>query len=106
MNPRCRHVWLFWSATCASTFAYLELRAYYSGCRRTLSQALRDITGVNPRKPYGKVAPMIFALFGGWLTYHVLTLEEEPPRARTAAHGPGYGSATSTPNPMIRAGPC
>lgn len=78
MSPRCRFAWALWGALTASSFAYLEARAYRHHCHQTLSRELQRLTGVRPRRPWGRGAPLVFAATGGWLTYHVITLKDLP----------------------------
>lgn len=75
----CSHCWAYWLASLLASFAYLELRGLHAHCHPTLSRELASWTGYLPRKPWGHWMPLVFAGLGGWLTWHLIQLQESVP---------------------------
>jgi hypothetical protein len=68
----CRHSWHAWFAACGATFTYLEWRAYYRGCHRTLSRELRAWLRCK-QHPW---SALVFIALGAWMAHHLHELKE------------------------------
>lgn len=75
----CSHCWAYWLVSLLVSFTYLELRGFRQKCHPTLSRELQHWTGYLPRKPWGRFSPLVFAALGGWLTWHLIRLQESVP---------------------------
>lgn len=74
MNRRCRRCWLAWLLSSGAVFAYLEARGWSHGCHPTLSRELRRWV----RSDRCKWAPLVFAIGGAALSWHLMNLKELP----------------------------
>lgn len=74
MKSRGR-VWDLWLAGTVGSFAALETYALVTGRIPPLTAVLRSHMGIAPRKRHGRVAPVLFLAFFGWLTAHLVEFQ-------------------------------
>lgn len=67
-----RIVWAAWLSGVLATFAWAELRGWRRGCHPTLSRELRRWT----RGDRHRWSPLVFALAGAWLSWHIASLKD------------------------------
>jgi hypothetical protein len=70
----CRRAWYVWLVSVVASFTYLETRAYQRKCHPTLSRELERWTASKRHR----WSPWLFAALGGWLSWHIATLDDLP----------------------------